>query len=67
MQQASKRHRAIARGCKLTGKRHSHQRQHRAKMHNTRAGWLEHQKRNERRQTEKRRIHKMQNHAWNGG
>ena len=71
MHQISKRARAMLHGKqpygqRLTGKTHSHQRKHREKLHHTRAGWEEHQKRKERRQTEKRRIHKVQNHAWNG-
>ena len=71
MIQISKRFRAIAAGRypregKLTGKTHAHQRAHRAKMHGTRAGWVEHQKREQRRTNESHRVHKRQRKGWTG-
>ena len=71
MIQISKRARAITQGRfpregKLTGKTHAHQRAHRAKMHGTRAGWVEHVKRQQRRASETRRIRKQQRKEWIG-
>ena len=71
MIQISKRARAIAAGRfpregKLTGKTHAHQRAHRAKMHGTRAGWIEHQKREQRRANEAHRVRKQQRKEWIG-
>ena len=69
MIQISKRARAITAGRfpsegKLTGKRYAHQRAHRAKMHGTRAGWIEHTKREQRRTSETRRVRKQQRKEW---
>ena len=44
----------------------AHQRAHRAKMHGTRAGWIEHQKREQRRANEGARVRKQQRKEWNG-
>ena len=71
MIQISKRFRAIAAGRfpsvgKLTGKTHKDQRAHRAKMHGTRAGWIEYQKREQRRASELHRVRKQQRKEWIG-